>query len=96
MFNQMSSKQKYKYKKYSKYKKMFYVYEQKQLWWNLILKQNQSTGFKFVVLAISISFLLKLNFAFCVDTFIGNFRLALLILTLKLNEKLFSEMPFTI
>lgn len=84
MFNQMSSKQKYKYKKYSKYKKMFYVYEQKQLWWNLILKQNQSTDKKrFWV------WLQKLS----VGTFIRNFKLASMILTLPLNKKPSSAVP---
>ena len=34
------------------------------------------------------------NFAFCVNTFVRNFRLVLMILTLQLNKKPSSEMHF--
>ena len=63
----------------------------------LILKQYQSAGLKSFWNWFRISGFCKdfcKNNAFCVGTFIRNFRLALMIMTLPLNKKRSSEMGF--
>ena len=61
----------------------------------LILKQYQSTDLKSFSNWFEISDLCKdfcKNFAFCVSTFVRNFRLTLFILTLPMNKKCSLEM----
>ena len=66
-------------------------------WRSLTFKQYQSADLKSFSNRFEIFDFCKdfcKNFAFCMATFIRNFRLALTILTLLLNKKLSSEMPF--